>query len=232
MPQPDESWQWQLTGELNTQYKVDIYDVDLVETPQETIDALHDQGKKVICYFSGGTWENYRDDADAFPSDVLGKTLSNWPDERWLDVSRYQDFAGIMQARLDLAVKKNCDAVEADNMDAYQNANGLSLTSEDQLVYNRWMANQAHQRGLGIGLKNDLDQVAALVEVFDFAINEQCFFYEECHLLQPFIDQGKAVFGVEYELEPDAFCQEAKRMGMRWLKMDYDLDGGRVSCDD
>ncbi|GBE16816.1 hypothetical protein BMS3Abin15_00640 [bacterium BMS3Abin15] len=229
-PTPGLSWQWQLSGKINTSYNVDLYDIDLEETPQATIDELHKRGIKVICYFSAGSWEEYRSDAKDFPKDVIGKTMDDWPDEKWLDISNYEKFSGIIRGRLDLAVEKNCDGVEADNMDSYQNNNGLSLTYGDQLRYNKWLAEEAHSRSLSIALKNDLEQVKDLVNHFDFAINEQCFEYDECGLLLPFIKQNKAVFGTEYELSPSSFCKEANRMNFSWLKMKYDLDGGRISC--
>ena len=49
---------------------------------------------------------------------------------------------------------------------AIQIRQDFSLTAADQLDYNRFLAEQAHQRGLAIGLKNDLDQVASLVDLF------------------------------------------------------------------
>ncbi|MDQ7023057.1 MAG: endo alpha-1,4 polygalactosaminidase [Candidatus Gracilibacteria bacterium] len=33
-----------------------------------------------------------------------------------------------------------------------------------------------------------------MVSYFDFAINEECYSYNECHLLKPFIDNNKPVF--------------------------------------
>jgi hypothetical protein len=36
-----------------------IYDIDLFYHPKSTIDWLHDQGKKVICYFSAGSAEDW-----------------------------------------------------------------------------------------------------------------------------------------------------------------------------
>jgi hypothetical protein len=33
------------------------------------------------------------------------------------------------------------------------------LTAADQLAYNKFLATEAHKRGLLIGLKNDVDQV-------------------------------------------------------------------------
>ena len=230
-PLPNTSWQWQLAGELNTGYDVDVYDLDLFETSPETIDALHQRGIKVICYFSAGSYENWRSDSDEFPSTVFGNTLEGWEDEQWLDVSQLDLLAPVMTGRLDLAVEKVCDGVEPDNVDGYLNDNGFSLTSQDQLEYNQWLAEEAHQRGLAIGLKNDLDQILELVHYFDFSVNEQCFEYDECEQLLPFIEQGKAVFGVEYELEPLDFCEKANRFNFSWLKMDYELDGGRIGCE-
>ncbi len=229
-PQPNLTWHWQLAGAVNTGYPADVYDLDLVNTPVLTIRQLHQRGIKVICYFSAGSWEKFRDDAKQFPKETLGNYLDSWPDERWLDISNFEKFKSIIQARLDLAVIKKCDAIEADNIDGYQNNNGFQLTYHDQLVYNKWLAEQAHLRGLAIGLKNDLEQIKELVDYFDFAINEQCFYYQECEFLLPFIEQNKAVFGVEYELETDQFCLQAKEKNFSWLKMDYALDGKRISC--
>jgi hypothetical protein len=52
--------------------------------------------------------------------------------------------------------------------------------------------------GLSIGLKNDLEQVSALVADFDWALNEECILWDECQVLAPFISANKAVFHVEY----------------------------------
>lgn len=229
-PEVGISWHLQLTGEINTSRNVDLYDIDLEEVSQEVIDELHSKGIKVICYFSAGTWESYRADANQFPREVLGNALEDWPDEKWLDISNYEAFAHIMRGRFDLAVQKRCDGVDPDNVDAFQNNSGFDLSYEDQLTYNKWLAEEAHKRNLAISLKNDLDQIKDLVDYFDFAINEQCFSYKECNLLTPFIEQGKPVLGVEYELELDEFCTEANNLNFSWLKMDYDLDGGRRGC--
>ncbi len=77
-----------------------------------------------------------------------------------------------MAARFDMCRDKGFDAVEADLVDGYARDSGFPLTAADQLTYNRMLADLAHERGLSIGLKNDLDQVADLVDHFDFAINE------------------------------------------------------------
>lgn len=225
-PAPGTTWQWQLTGDIQTTWDVEMYDIDLFDTPQETIDELHEAGRIVICYFSAGTFEDWRPDVDQFPADVLGRPLEDWPGERWLDIRRLDDLEPVMTARLDLAFEKHCDGVEPDNVDAFTNRTGFPLRAEHQLAYNRWLADEAHQRNLSIGLKNDLEQINELVEYFDWVLNEQCFEYDECELLLPFIEANKAVFGVEYVEEggdPQDYCPVANELGFSWLTKTLDL---------
>ncbi|MBL7161118.1 MAG: endo alpha-1,4 polygalactosaminidase [Anaerolineales bacterium] len=229
-PAPGTSWQWQLSGEIDTTLDVQVYDIDLFEAPQNVIDELHADGRVVICYFSAGSWEDWREDADDFPTELLGKELEGWPDEKWLDIRQIELLAPIMEARLDLAVDKGCDGVEPDNMDGYANQSGFSLTYQDQLEYNLWLAEVAHARGLSIGLKNDLDQIQDLVLYFDWALNEECFYYDECDLLLPFVHSGKSVFGVEYELDSDEFCPQVNAMNFDFLKKNWELDAWREPC--
>ncbi len=191
-------WHWQLNGSVDTSYPVDIYDIDLFDTPVSVIDKLQESGVRVICYFSAGTYENWRPDAGQFSQDELGNILEDWQGERWLDI-RTENVARILRSRLDLAKEKGCDGVEPDNMDGYTNNPGFDFTADDQLKFNRSIADEAHARGLSVGLKNDLDQVIELVDSFDFAVNEQCFEYSECAMLAPFIIDGKPVFNVEYD---------------------------------
>lgn len=229
-PTPGTSWQWQLTGEIDTSFDVAMYDIDLFDTPQGVIDALHTDGRIVICYFSAGSHEEWRPDAAQFPAEVLGAPLDDWEGERWLDIRRIDLLAPIMTARLDLAVQKGCDGVEPDNVDGYANESGFPLTGDDQLAFNRWLAQEAHTRGLSIGLKNDLAQIPQLVNDFDWALNEQCFEYNECETLLPFIEAGKAVFGVEYTGDPDDFCPQANTFNFDWLAKHLELDAYRVAC--
>ncbi len=229
-PSPGTSWQWQLSGPLDTTLDVQMYDIDLAETPTATIADLKNAGRTVICYFSAGSWEAYRDDATLFPESVLGSIMDGWPDERWLDIRQIDLLAPIMHARLDLAVSKGCDGVEPDNVDGYANDSGFPLSGTDQLAYNRWLAKAAHDRGLSIGLKNDLEQIPDLVADFDWALNEQCVEFEECDLLSPFVQAGKAVFGVEYEGEAAAFCPVVNALNFDWLHKRLDLDAWRVAC--
>jgi len=229
-PPPGTSWQWQLSGEIDPTLDVQMYDIDLFDTPQEVIDRLHAQGRVVVCYFSAGTYEDWRPDRDSFPVEVLGKPLPDWPGERWVDIRRIDLLGPIMSSRLDSAVQKGCDGVEPDNVDGYANDTGFPLSYADQLAYNTWLAGQAHSRGLSVGLKNDLGQIGDLLPYFDWALNEECFTYTECELLSPFVAAGKAVFGVEYELDPVNFCPQANALNFDFLKKDWELDAWRLAC--
>ncbi len=229
-PKLGTTWQWQLTGNIDTSVEAEMFDVDLFDTPVEVIEELHRKGRVVICYFSAGTYEPWRPDAWKFPQEVLGNPLQDWPDERWLDIRRLDILGPIMASRLDLAVSKGCDGVEPDNVDSYQNDTGFPLSYDDQLRYNRWIAEEAHKRGLSVGLKNDLDQIADLEPYFDWALNEECFYYNECDNLLIFINKGKAVFQVEYELDPSQFCPQANAMGFSSMKKRWELDAWRIAC--
>jgi hypothetical protein len=212
-PKPStRPWQFQLQGKIDTSIKAPVYEVDGFDTSAATVRKLHSQGRKVICYFSAGSWENYRPDRGQFPKSVLGRKYDGYPDERWLDIRNYRKFAKPLVGRFRMCARKGFDAVETDNVAGYQNPTGFPLTAADQLEFNRWLARQAHRFGLSIGLKNDPSQARQLVRDFDFAVVEECFQYNECGPFRSFIRAGKAVFAVEYEIPNRRFCQTAKQI--------------------
>ncbi len=229
-PGPQTTWDIQLQGTIKPSSKVAAFDLDLFDTKQSLIDQFKKNGVKVICYFSAGTYENWRDDRSSFPSSVIGKKLPEWEGENWLDVRKVETLRGIMGKRMDVAVKKKCDAVDPDNVDGYTQNSGFKISYQDQLRYNIMLAEEAHKRGLAIGLKNDLDQINDLVSHFDFAINEQCHQYKECSLLDPFVKKNKAVFGIEYELSTDKFCSSAKKRKFSFVQKKYDLQSWVKFC--
>ncbi|MES9990829.1 MAG: endo alpha-1,4 polygalactosaminidase [Candidatus Thiodiazotropha sp.] len=234
-PGVDTTWAWQLQGALNTSYGVDVYDIDLFDTSAADIASLHAAGHRVICYFSAGSYESWRSDAGDFQSADLGNTLSGYADERWLDIRSSSVFT-IMLDRLDLAASKGCDGVEPDNVMAYQENSGFNLTASDQLAFNRNLYNAAHQRGLAVALKNDLDQVSDLIDYVDMAVNEQCHQYSECHFLAPFISAGKPVLNAEYLASyrdnPNTLCADALQANIRTLILSVELDDSfNFNCD-
>ncbi|MEJ2424410.1 MAG: endo alpha-1,4 polygalactosaminidase [Candidatus Thiodiazotropha sp.] len=228
-PTPGTSWQIQIMEDIDTSYNVDVYDIDLFDATEEVIDELHAQGKKVICYFSAGSFENWRPDADQYPESVKGES-NGWSGEKWLDIRQIDILGKVIEPRLDDAREKGCDGVDPDNMDGYANTTGFPLTYQDQIAFNVWVAELAHSKGLSVGLKNDLDQIEDLVDHYDWAVNEQCVQYEECELLLPFIESNKAVFGIEYEGNPSVSCPVANEMGFDTLFKDIDLTAERIDC--
>jgi endo-alpha-1,4-polygalactosaminidase (GH114 family) len=230
VPAANTTWQWQLTTPVDQSVDAQMYDIDLFDNPASVVAALHAAGRKVVCYLDVGTYETGRPDSGAFPKSVIGKELPDWPGEHWLDVRRLNALKPIIEHRLDLCQQKGFDGVEPDNVDAYANDSGFKLTAADQLRYNRFVAGAAHDRGLSVGLKNDLDQAAALEPDFDWALNEQCFQYSECDKLQPFVKAGKAVFVTEYELDTAAFCPHAQAHGLMAMRKHHELDAWRETC--
>lgn len=228
-PQPGTAWQWQLSGKLDSSVNVPVYDIDGFLTSKEEVDGLKKAGRRTICYISTGAWEDFRPDSGDFPKDMLGEG-NGWKGERWIDVRRLADVERLMAKRFDMCRDKGFDAVEPDNMDAYRNDSGFPVSAEDQLKFNRMIAKLAHDRGLAVGLKNDLDQIPQLVGDYDFAVNEQCAQYRECDELTPFIRAGKAVFHVEYELSTDKFCARSRELKLSSLEKKLELGPWRKSC--
>ena len=228
-PSVGATWHWQLQGPLQTQHPVEVYDIDLFDVSEQQIAALQQQGRKVICYFSAGSVEDWRDDVSTIPQAAIGQPLDDWQGERWLDIRDKQVWR-IMQNRLKLAAKKGCDGVEPDNVDGFQNRSGFALTADDQIRFNRFLAQSAHILKLSIGLKNSLSIIPALVDDFDFSVNEQCFEYQECDQLLPFIQQGKAVFHAEYQ-NARGLCSTSNQLGLSTLVLPLELDGSwRREC--
>ncbi len=236
-PPVSATWQWQLQGAVDTSYDVDIYDIDLFDSSKSLIHKLQISGKKVICYFSAGSFEKWRADAQQFVKSDLGKKLDGWANERWLNI-RSTRVRSIIKKRLLLAKQKGCDGVEPDNLDAYMNHSGFHLSAVDQLDFNRFIANEAHNKGLSVGLKNDLDQIPDLIDYFDFIVNEQCFEYGECDSLKVFIANGKAVLNAEYKpsyltskASRKALCTASLRMKFSTLVLSPALNNSlRFSC--
>lgn len=224
------TWQIQFTGKIDTGVNAAVYDLDGDATTAAQVKALHKRGKKVICYVSAGSYEDWRADAAKFPAAVLGKDLDGWPGEKWLDVRRWDALGPIMKARFQACRAKGFDAVDPDNVDGWANDSGFALTAADQLTYNKRLASLAHGLGLAIGLKNDLDQVRHLVGHFDFSINEQCAYYRECDLLKPFIAKNKPVFQIEYEVPAASFCPASRTLGFSAIRKRMSLDAWRQSC--
>jgi hypothetical protein len=94
---------------------VEVFDIDLFDTSRNTISGLKIRGKKVICYFSAGTSENWRPDYKDISPRLQGARLPLWPGEKWLDI-RKEETLEIMKKRISRAKDIGCDAIDPDNM--------------------------------------------------------------------------------------------------------------------
>ena len=230
-PSPGATWQVQLTGALDSSLDVAIYDVDLFDTTQAQLDALHAAGRRVICYVSVGTYEPWRADAVSFPAAALGDALAGFPNERWLD-TRDATVRALMTARLDLATQKKCDGVDLSNVSPEGAATGFDATVADAEAYARLLADGAHARGLGAGLGGGSDVAAAAAGTFDWALTEGCLGDGTCAAFSGFRSAGKVVFGVEFGAEADAatICPAARAAGLDALIKNPSYDAFRVAC--
>ncbi|MEU5951670.1 endo alpha-1,4 polygalactosaminidase [Streptomyces sp. NPDC047525] len=228
-PRPGTTWQWQLNGRVDPGVNVPVYDIDGFENRASDVVRLHRDGRRVICYINAGAWESFRPDSDDYPASVLGRP-NGWKGERWLDIRRLDVLRPLLAERFDMCRRKGFDAVEPDLLDSYLNRTGFPLKAHHQLAFNRMVARLAHDRGMSVGLKNDLPQIPQLVKDFDFAVNEECAQYDECASLTPFIKAGKAVLHVEYAVPNSEFCAQARRLGLSSMSKKLDLDEWRRPC--
>lgn len=249
------SWHWMLDHALDINDPKDMglvdpngkalkvappttYDIDWEMNSAKTVRQLHAMNKSVICYVDVGAYETYRADAKKFPKAVRGNPDSHWEGSYWLDIRRLEVLIPIMRARFQVCKDKGFDAIEPDEVDGYANDSGFKLSYNDQLTYNRAIADLAHSMGMSVGLKGDIEQVRDLWKHFDWTLNEQCYEFEECDALTKyFIANGKAVFHVEYDdpfsghqVKTSEFCPQANAANFNSMKMPLDLSGGRWPC--
>ncbi len=233
VPTPGLRFDVQFAKPFDLDRPVDFLELDLFDTTAETVATLKARGIRLACYLNAGAFERWRPDAADFPAVVLGKAYAGWPGERWLDIRRLDLLAPILEARLDLCRDKGFDSVEPDNINGYENDTGFGLSAADQLAFDRWLAAQAHARGLSIALKNTGLLARALEPDFDWALVESCYTYSECQLWAPFRAAGKAVFVIEYTTSRKRqarFCALAGNDGYALLFKRRKLDGWLARC--
>ncbi|MCW2962614.1 MAG: endo alpha,4 polygalactosaminidase [Thermoleophilia bacterium] len=221
------TWYWQLSGTVSNLNRANVaaYDIDGFDSSAATVTTLHDNGKKVICYFSAGTSEDWRPDFASFPAAVKGSNVDGWAGEKWLDVRAISTLRPVMVARMQMCKDKGFDAVEPDNVDGYQNSSGFPLTAAAQIAYNKMLAAEAHRLGLAAFLKNDVDQIAALEPFFDGALNEECAKYSECGEYSVFLNANKPVLQAEYGAKKATRCGSANTAGRMAVYFNLELNG-------
>ena len=200
----------------------------------EDVAALKARGVRPYCYVSVGTWEPWRDDATQFPKEVVGPPVPGWEDEKFLDVRRIDVLVPLMMARFIRCRDKGFLGVEPDNMDAFEyEESGFPLSREDELRYILALRDVADVLGLELGQKNAPELVPDLVGKLDFLLVEQCFEFNFCQELTPYVLAGKDVLAVEYESSLQDWtkvCARARQLGIRLLIKDDNVGVGGQSC--
>jgi hypothetical protein len=230
-PTPNQPihWHWQLSDDFvyprDVLPNVTVYDIDGEKTSAETVAKLHALSPdiKVICYFDAGVYETYRSDASRFPKSVIGNADEGWDNSYWLDIRQTDILLPIMQDRIQHWCKdKGFDAIEPDETEVWSNDSGFTISKDQNNFYNMKIAELAHTAGLSVGLKGNTTEAPELWQYFDWSLNEQCWEYDECdNLKSSFIDHGKAVFNIEYNVNP--VCSTANSWHMNSARRDLNL---------
>ena len=238
-PGPLSSWQYDLEWPVAVPTNigaVQVYDIDYDGSEQGTqaqvtalVSRIHVEGSRAICYLETGAWENYRPDAGQYPSGVLGTTVGGYPDERYVDIRQWPVLAPILDARFRQCKAEGFDGVETDIDDSYTENTGFPLTLQDEVTFDTEVAAELHSLGLAWFLKNGINDDAFITDmapVADGTVNEQCWQYDECSQLEPFVKAGKPVLNVEYaNLSQAATCAQAHAFPMATMHTDVNLDG-------
>ena len=225
-------WDWQLTEPFDLTRDVQVLDLDPDNHSMDEIAALKARGIKLICYVSVGTAENYRSDYNAFPTEIMGNTYEDWPDERFLDIRQIGQLVPIMAARFQRCADMGFDAIEPDNMDVHINDSGFAITELDSLRYIRVLTDIAHGIGLEIGQKNVPELTSRLVDTLDFVITEDCFADGWCDAVSAYAKAGKPVYAAEYndrEIVFTGVCGSAAE-NYHFIQKDRDLTRHLNTC--
>lgn len=234
-PTPETTFDWDLRDNIPSDfsYQAHIVDIDAFDNSKTYVEKLQAQGKKVIAYVSVGSWEDWRSDSADFPTAVIGNDYPGWEGEKFLDIRNIEALAPIIRARFDRIKEKGFDGIEPDNIDLNSwttNELGFEITDADVITYSKWLAKEAHKRGLSIGQKNTTDLANELVDTFDWILLEDAFFYNFQEEAQVYITKNKAVFATEYtdEMSSSHFantvCPAAKNIKFTAILKRRELD--------
>jgi hypothetical protein len=251
---PPVSWQWQLTGDLDHTVEAGIFLLDVFRTPAEDVRRLVERGRRPLCHVTVGSFSSDDPDADRFPAALIGAPARSAagagaaggpprespavrsPDRtersggRWLDIRQWSALEPVLADRFRLCRGKGFVGVAPVDVDGFTHQTGFPLTFDDQLRFNRRVADLARRIGLTPGLVNDVRQVQALEPYFDFAVNEECVRLRECAKLLPFVEAGKLVLHVEYEGSVADFCVTTLGYGFSSMRKHRDLGIWRAPC--
>lgn len=197
LPTPHAKFDYQIGGGYTPPSGVQVVSRDHDDSPAA--------GLYNICYVNAfqaqpGTESEW---GDLLLRDANGNIVydGQWG-EALLDIrtaDKRQRIATKVNGWVDQCATKGFKAIEPDNYDSYDRSKNLLTTSQAQ-TYIRLLSAHAHQVGLAIAQKNTSELAGNRVaNGLDFAIAEECGYYEECG---DFTDAfGNHVIVIEYDEE-------------------------------
>jgi hypothetical protein len=230
------SWHYQSYGNLKYDYNISIYNISLFNFTKNDIQILHKNNKKVICHFSIGLYSSNDIDKSYISSLLLGNSTNN--NKRYFDI-RSSSLIPIMQKRILFAKEQGCDGVELTDGDIYTKDNGVHITYQYQLKYNKTLANIAHKNNLSVGFKDNVKQLNDIEAYFDFATVYECLELKNCKDFEIFTKKNKSVLNIEFENiyivnldDKGILCSENKELNIYTLILPPELDNlFRYECE-
>ncbi len=242
-PAGEVAWDWQIGASSDSDIRVApglrLIDVDGFEVSAARIAELRKQGLYTVCYIDAGSYEPGRPDSDRYPASLKIQQDPDWPAEYFLDVTDIfkpnSVLASILTDRMRMCRDKGFDALEPDNLQNDENVRGGRITTQQQIDFNGWIADQAHALGLAVFQKNGPDKILLkdrtgkmMVEKFDGILNEECQPYGECGPLAEYTRRGKLALNVEYRRGTALNCALMAQLGVNALKKDRNLAGAAM----
>ena len=222
-----------------------LIDVDGFTTSATRVAQLKAQGAYTLCYIDAGSYEPGRPDSASYPSYLKLQQDPNWPAEYFLDVTDVfkpnSILATILRNRFQMCKDKGFDALDPDNLQNDENVSGGKITTQQQIDFNGWVADEAHKIGLAAFQKNGPDKILLkdrtglmMVEKFDGIVNEECQQFGECSSLNEYVNRGKPALNIEYIINPD--CTLSDQLNINTIRRDLGLSAPnnpaykRVAC--
>ncbi|WP_225429866.1 endo alpha-1,4 polygalactosaminidase [Deinococcus detaillensis] len=238
------SWDWQIgagsEANITVPTAVKLIDVDGFNTSAAKVAQLNAQGLYTVCYLDVGSYEPGRPDSAQYPAYLKVQQDPDWPAEYFLDVTDVfkpnSALAAILKKRFQMCKDKGFAAIEPDNLQNDENVKGGKITTQQQIDFNGWVADQAHAYGLAVFQKNGPDKILLkdrtgkmMVDKFDGILNEQCQEQGECSALAEYTKRGKLALNAEYKAGLTLDCALSDRLKINSIKRDLDLRGAGMA---
>ncbi|GGL81601.1 endo alpha-1,4 polygalactosaminidase [Deinococcus aerolatus] len=236
-------WDWQIGASSDSAIRVasdvKLIDIDGFTASAAKVAELKKQGLYTVCYIDAGSYEPGRPDSGRYPSYLKIQQDPDWPAEYFLDVTDVfrpnSVLAGILTDRMKMCRDKGFDALEPDNLQNDENVRGGRITTQQQIDFNGWIADQAHLHGLAVFQKNGPDKILLrdrtgkmMVDKFDGILNEECQQFGECGPLAEYTRRGKLALNVEYRSGASLNCTLMAQLGVNAIKKDLNLAGATM----